>query len=126
VLLILVLVGILTLSLWPKPPQIPGFQLSDKIGHFIAYIFLGACALAAAERRRAPELLVVIVSCSLFGGIIEIVQPMVGRSRELGDFMVDLAGSALGAGIVFIIRILSDARKRRPPRSHSESGNFPG
>ena len=118
-LLVLILLGILTLSLIPKPPEIPGFKLSDKIDHLIAYMILGACALAAAERRGAPELLIVTVSCSLFGGIIEIVQPMVGRSRELGDFMVDLAGAALGVGIVFIIRIVLDARKRGKHGSRS-------
>ena len=114
-LLILVLLGILTLSLWPKPPEIPGFELSDKLDHLIAYIILGACALAAAERRGAPELLIVTVSCSLFGGVIELVQPIIGRSRELADFLVDLAGVVLGSGIVFIGRIVSDARKRRQP-----------
>ncbi len=40
---------------------------------------------------------------------------MVGRSRELADFLVDLAGVVLGAGIVFMIRIANDAWKRRKP-----------
>jgi VanZ family protein len=103
----------LTLSLWPKPPEIPGFRISDKIGHFVAYVILGACALAAAERKGVPELLIVTVACSLLGGILELVQPLVGRSRELADFMVDLAGSALGAGIAAAAALIK-RRKARP------------
>jgi VanZ family protein len=112
VLLAVVLAGILMLSLWPKPPVIPDLNISDKIEHFIAYIVLGICALAAAERRSFPTFLIAVVSCSAFGGVIELVQPFVGRSRELGDFAVDLAGSALGAGIIAAVARVKHARGR--------------
>ncbi len=110
IFLALVVAAILALSLWPKPPELPGLRMSDKIAHFIAYIILGGSALAAAARKGIPELLIVAAVCSLFGGLIEIVQPLVGRSREIVDFLVDVAGSALGAGLVLAVRAV--ARRR--------------
>jgi VanZ family protein len=97
-LLVLLSLVVLGLSLIPKPEELlGGFSVYDKIGHFVAYLVLGFFALRAVGRRGPLALLVVVACCALFGGAIEVVQPLVGRSRELADFLVDIAGSTLGA-----------------------------
>jgi VanZ family protein len=39
-----------------------------------------------------------------YGGAIELVQPMVGRGRELADWLADLAGIGLGALVGVALR----------------------
>lgn len=98
VFLAIVLLAVLGLSLSPRPEVVLGrLSLYDKAGHFAAYLVLGFLAFRAIDRRGALPLIIVIASCAALGGLIEIVQPFVGRRMELGDFLVDLGGAAIGA-----------------------------
>lgn len=109
-----ILLLILFLSLLPKPlPVLRELNLSDKIEHFIAYAVLGACAMLSVRRASPLTLALTVACCSLYGGIIEIIQPAVGRSMELGDFLVDLGGSALGAGVTILVRLYIMRRSRK-------------
>jgi VanZ family protein len=88
--------AILAASLLPDPPGLdqPG---SDKAAHLAAYAVLGFAVHLCAGRRSLRSLLASIAVCTAYGGLIEMVQPLAGRARELADLVVDLAGSAVGA-----------------------------
>lgn len=68
---------------------------SDKSHHFVAFVAL-ALPLATIRPRWSPALFAIFV---LYGAVIEVVQPYVGRSRELGDLVADTAGVAVGITI---------------------------
>jgi VanZ family protein len=109
-----ILILILFLSLLPKPPPVlQRLDLSDKIEHFAAYAILGACAMLSVRRVSPLVLVLTVACCSFYGGIIEIIQPAVGRSMELGDFVVDIGGSALGAGVTILARLYIIRRRSR-------------
>ncbi len=97
--------GILAASLLPQPPRIdrPG---SDKVAHLAAYGMLAFAGFAAANRRGARAALLVIALCTAYGGLIELIQPLVGRSRELVDLAADFGGASLGA----VAALLADRR----------------
>jgi VanZ family protein len=98
--LAVMLIAVIALSLTPHPESILGrFSLYDKAEHFAAYVLLSFFATRSIGRRDALSLAVAIAACAAFGGLIEIIQPYVGRSRELADFLVDLGGAAVGAAI---------------------------
>jgi len=89
---------VIALSLIPKNEQMPNtFSGFDKLGHFIAYAVLAFFAMRAVDRKGLFPFVVIVVACTFLGGIIEIVQPFVGRKMELADFLVDLAGAMAGA-----------------------------
>lgn len=103
-LLTLVALLVLALSMIPRPEMVLGrFNAYDKLGHFLAYVALGFFAMRAISRRGPLPYLAVGAACALFGGIIELVQPLVGRNRELVDFLVDLAGAIVGAVLAAIV-----------------------
>lgn len=74
----------------PGPEGIPGF---DKLAHFMAF-----AVLAAPLAWRYPHLWRTVALATLaYGGLIEIIQPMTGRSAEWGDLLTDGAGAFVGA-----------------------------
>jgi VanZ family protein len=104
VFLVIVLLTVLGLSLNPHPEAVLGrLSLYDKAGHFAAYVVLSFFAMRSIGRRGALPLVLAIAACTALGGLIEIIQPLVGRRMELGDFLVDLGGSAIGAVIAAAI-----------------------
>jgi hypothetical protein len=103
---------VLALSLIPRPESILGaLSAYDKLGHFVAYVALGFFATRAVDRMGPVPFVLTITGCTMFGGIIEIVQPLVGRRMELADFLVDLAGSIAGATLT--ARLMRNARGRK-------------
>ncbi|GHF33450.1 VanZ family protein [Seohaeicola zhoushanensis] len=86
----------------------PGPPGMDKIAHWLAFALL-ALPLAVA----APRSLVWLLPLSLaYGGAIELIQPHVGRSRELADFLADAAGSATGALVGMLLGWLTRRLRR--------------
>lgn len=85
------LIGYLTLA----PIQNPGVPGTDKSHHFIAFAAL-ACPLSLARPRIAPW---AILAAAAYGGAIELIQPLVGRDKELLDFISDAVGAVLGGAI---------------------------
>ncbi len=79
------------------PPQ-HALQLVpwDKAEHFIAFYALTGLAVAAFPRRH---LLIIAISLSGFGALIEIVQglPLVHRDRDFWDWVADTL--AIGAAL---------------------------
>jgi VanZ family protein len=107
ILAILVALGIVVLSLIPKPPEIPaGFHSADKIAHLFAYLVLGFFVFASmyggkrsgsATGSALLTALIVAGLCAFFGGVIEILQTFTGRQPEFLDLTADLVGAVCGA-----------------------------
>lgn len=90
--LIALLLCIATLS--PSVPAVapPGFGV-DKVQHFIGFALL-AMPLGYAYPRWTWA---VIGGATLFGGAIELIQPLFGRGCEVADLIADGLGAATGA-----------------------------
>jgi len=84
-----VLTAALTMLRVPVPAGIGG---SDKLHHLLAF---AALALPVATVRPRWSLALALILAA-YGGLIELVQPYVGRSRELADWTADLKGIAAG------------------------------
>ena len=92
--LALILAGvILVLSLLPQSVSL-GAPQQDTLHHLLAYGLLTAAAIF--RRQNLPDTFAVLAVIILYGGAIEIVQPMAGRVGELRDFAANLAGVTLG------------------------------
>jgi len=86
------------------PPRLEALDglLSDKAYHVIAFaalIFPGALLYLRSLIWLIPAALV-------FGAAIELVQPLVGRSAEMADFVADVVGVACGLALGLIARML--------------------
>jgi len=73
--------------------------ISDKVLHALAFFFgimVWAGALQSAPRRARAMTLAVAV-CVAMGALIELLQTQTAtRTSEMGDFIADLAGIAVG------------------------------
>ncbi len=106
-------IGILLLSLLPAEKMIMGSgNLNDKLAHGFAYTVLGALTYlflsfihATLLDKTFKKILISIGYCALLGGLIEILQPLSGRSMELLDFVADFVGALTG---VLIMKLLVD------------------
>jgi VanZ family protein len=118
--------AIFVLSMTPKPVQLPTeMENQDKIEHSIAYFSLAFSAfLALRDKRAGARFLLAVLGCSLYGGIIEILQNFVGRQMEFLDFISDAVGSTLGSfAAMYVLRLRGKipstpadrARKDRKP-----------
>ena len=110
---------IIALSLLPLPqPQLPGVDFMDKILHALAYLCLSFLLFASQLPGPRPRLVLVSVFGSLLlGGLIELIQPLTLRRRELADLAADLAGATAGALLALALvgplkRLLLRARPR--------------
>lgn len=90
------------LLLWPSPPEVPRLFRSigfDKIVHaglFAVQAVLGAWALEERGRSAWPAL----VGAIAFGALTEVQQHLMpSRAMELGDFLADAAGAAVGLAL---------------------------
>lgn len=89
-----VIIAVLSLTPVPDTPFVRG---SDKLHHFIAY---AAIALPLGLQAHGWRWSVIALgACFVFGGIIEIIQPYVGRHGEWADVGANILGSS--AGFVF-------------------------
>ncbi|MCL4067565.1 hypothetical protein M3484_13390 [Pseudomonas sp. GX19020] len=88
--LLLIAIGIGTLMPGGALPQMPG---SDKMQHFGAFALVALVVTLLRPGWVLPVALVLVA----YGGLIELIQPLVGRSRELADFVADSLGVAAGS-----------------------------
>jgi VanZ family protein len=82
------------------PSEVPGAGLPDKFLHFAAYAGLAAILTLALGSR------LVVTSVVLAAGLgagLEVAQGLQGSGRqaEIADALANLAGAALGAGLVW-------------------------
>ena len=97
-LLVLIALGILVLSLLPKPPLNDVFKLKS-LDHFLAYSVLGFFVFLSIYIKGSyfPPFLKALIYCTIYGGAIELLQKYTGRKPEIFDFLMDGAGAACGA-----------------------------
>jgi len=102
----LVWVAITVLSVLPLPelPEVPG---SDKTHHLVAY---SALMLPAFLARSTWRYYLLLVFC-LWGGAIELIQPLVNRYGEWQDWIANSAGLFLGMLLGMIgVRLQGDCQ----------------
>lgn len=85
--------------LWPLDATPPVPDGSDKFLHLVAFAALSF----PLSRTGRYGLLRVFVGASLFGGMIELLQPSFNRSADIIDWITDIAGVALGifCGLIY-------------------------
>lgn len=92
-LTLILAVAIAVLTLMPHPPGPPGVPGMDKLVHLLAF-----AALVAPLAWRYPRYWAAVAFAALaYGGLIELVQPHVGRSAEWADVLADALGAFGGA-----------------------------
>ncbi|MDA9943710.1 VanZ family protein [Paracoccaceae bacterium] len=105
--LTLMVTAVLTVAmLWPIDQPSPTPDGTDKVVHLIAF---AALAFPLARTKRFG-LTPVFVGASIFGGLIEVIQPSFGRSADMQDWIADIAGVTLGIVLALLYRKL---RKHR-------------
>lgn len=91
---------------YPTPEDFLGVNPpSDKLLHFTAYAILGGLAAAAVLSRRRlgwQAAFFLAAGLALFAMLDEITQPICGRAAEPLDWVADMAGIAVGIGLVAI------------------------
>ncbi len=87
-------IGLLTLAPLPAiGPVSP--KGSDKLYHLLVFAALATPLPMASPRLVMP----VILAATAYGGLIEVVQPFVGRAAEWQDFGANIIGAIVGAGL---------------------------
>ena len=84
-------------ELTPHPPRLPGPWIWDKLDHFTAYFGLSLLATLAWGLRRSVAW--IILGLMAGGGALEIIQSLVGRDGEWGDFLANDLGALAGFGL---------------------------
>ncbi|PSK81535.1 hypothetical protein CLV79_1153 [Limimaricola soesokkakensis] len=107
-LLLALVIGVLTLIPLNVPQAMPG---SDKHHHLIAF-----AALALPTAALAPRLLWgLLPALALYGVLIEVLQPFVGRSGDQRDALADGLGLITGSGLGLLLYRPLQRLKRRAP-----------
>jgi VanZ family protein len=101
-------------ELTPHPPALPGPWLWDKTQHFTAYFGLSLLATLAWGLKRS--LVWVFLGVVVLGGGLEILQALVGRDGNWGDFFANdlgaMTGLALASAYLAVPRRLVDGAPR--------------
>lgn len=94
-----VIIGILAVTSWPKPPALP--HNSDKVVHFASYALLGAAIAWAARVRRWPPFARWVACVALFGALDEWHQQFIpNRRMDSLDWIADVSGAVTGLFLV--------------------------
>jgi len=97
------------------PPPVPAPPLiNDKLLHFIGFTALGMVGIwrliGPPRPVGATTALATLLGLAMYAAIDERTQPLFRRSCELGDWVADVIGAAVGIGIVLACRRLTLAR----------------
>jgi VanZ family protein len=96
ILFILSAALILIFSLFISVPNIREIKSFDKIEHTAAYMFLGFLFIFSFTKEN-KILLISIIACTAYGGLIEILQGFLGRNPEIIDLAADFTGAVIGS-----------------------------
>lgn len=110
--LVLVLLAIVTAGSLDSAQPLPGVLVWDKARHFLAYAAI-ALPIALARPRYWGALILALLGWSI---AIELIQPFVGRSRDVRDFLANATGVGLA---VLVSEIPRRAARRLSPRGPS-------
>lgn len=107
-------IGALTLIPLSAPSAVPG---TDKAHHVLAFAILTMPCAALYPKG----LFRVVFAAAVYGGVIEVIQPYVGRHGETADVLADLLGVAIGAVFgLFLHRIFKWRIARRSTSTRRE------
>lgn len=97
------LAGVIAVAtLMPQSQMQVGPVGMDKLYHLLAF-----AALVFPTALLRPDCLTLVLVLAIgYGGLIELVQPLVGRSTEWADLLADAMGAAVGAGLGLGLRRL--------------------
>lgn len=102
-----VTITIIILSLLPHlPKEMNPFTYSDKVFHALMYLVFSMLLFFSLKTRFSEmknHAAAAIIIVLFFGGIIELIQPLFSRSKDIYDFISDAAGGSAG---IFLSRYL--------------------
>ena len=88
---------LLPADLLPMTLPAGGESSLDQVGHVFLFFVLALLAVGPARARSRHPLLVVLFTSIVYGGLLEILQGVLGwRSAELADWVADGVGTAAG------------------------------
>jgi VanZ family protein len=89
------------------PAKLPTTHVSDKVEHFVAYLFLAMlihASLRKAGVRFGRALMIALVAALAYGAIDEQTQKLVGRDCSLRDWIADASGAISALVFVALVR----------------------
>jgi VanZ family protein len=101
-------------ELTPHPPELAGPLMWDKLDHFIAYFGLSLLSTLAWGLRRS--LVWLFLGLVALGGGMEILQALLERDAEWGDFLANDLGILTGMGVAIAYLAVPRELVDRPPR----------
>ena len=117
----LLVIFVIWITLTPNPPSgLQAIPHLDKTGHFLAYAALTAWFTAALPGRR--WLAALTIAFIVMGGVLEILQGFTARDPSWFDWLIDIGGALLGAGLprIWLARIytwINDREQRLAGKS---------
>lgn len=99
-------IAALTLIPLGVPTDVPG---TDKTHHLLAFAVLTFPCAALYPKA----LLRVVLAAALYGVVIEVIQPYVGRQGETADVIADLLGVGIGATLGLLLNFACRSRYAR-------------
>jgi hypothetical protein len=105
-LTILVAAVVTVAMLWPISQAPLASHGSDKVVHLTAFSALTYPLTHSGRFSLIP----VFIGASVFGAIIELLQPSFGRSADIKDSIADIAGVGLGIVLALLYRRLRKDR----------------
>lgn len=109
-------IGALTLIPLRAPSAVPG---TDKAHHVLAFAILTMPCAALYPKG----LFRVVFAAAVYGGLIEVIQPYVGRHGETADVLADFLGVGIGAAFGLLLHLIFKCRIAR--RAASARREFP-
>jgi VanZ family protein len=106
---IALVIAALTLTPSVSPPPM-GLALTDKAYHAIAFASL---VLPAATVFRGRLLWIATVAF-LYGALIEVIQPFVGRGAEWADLAANAVGILIGLALGRVLHVMARALRTAP------------
>ena len=98
-LTLIVAVALIIAMLWPIEDQPSAPEGTDKLIHLIAFVAL----VFPLARTGRLGLLPIFITASIFGGVIELIQPSFSRGADINDWIADIIGIILGiaCGLIY-------------------------
>jgi len=101
VILVLYWIALAVAAHMKIPQVVYEAQVSDKWLHFLAYLGLAFLLWYSVRPDgkvswRSRLVWLIFLASAAYGGLDELLQPYVGRTKDLGDFLANVAGTSTG------------------------------
>lgn len=110
-----VTIGVLVFGPFSGLEQKVGF--TDKEAHVLAFYALTVVALLALPKIRKWD---VALACLALGGLVEVVQALVGRDGNIADWLADAFGVALVMAPLVMLSLRRSMQGQRPSRRRTD------